>query len=156
MVPSNWRTIYSEITRPKPTPFLLSYWVSFTKPKSLNSLFLSYSGIPIPVSLTDILRYLSSLIFSMSMIIVTLPEVVNLSALDWSPRSTCITLYSSVLTMQLCNYDNSLSSSDILLYMTLNKMSLSSAFFLWMHITFSIDSLMSNIVIFFLNLPAFI
>ena len=93
ILPSNLETIKSEITKPSPIPFVFIYSVSLTKPNSLKSLFYSFCGIPTPVSMTDISKYVESCDSVESMILTlisTFPTSVNLRALDWRPNRTYI------------------------------------------------------------------
>lgn len=105
--PSYCLTIYWEITRPRPIPFLFILLVLLKNPKSLKSLFWSSNGMPEPVSLTLIFRNSSfSCVTSSSTSIIstwieTVPFLVNFRALDCRPKRTCITLCSSVVMIGL-------------------------------------------------------
>jgi hypothetical protein len=54
ILPSNDLTMFSEITRPSPIPWVFICLVLFRHPKSLKSLILSFFLIPIPESITEI------------------------------------------------------------------------------------------------------
>jgi hypothetical protein len=54
MLPPNALTIFSEITNPRPIPYVFIYLVFYNVPKSLNNLTLSLFLIPIPESITVI------------------------------------------------------------------------------------------------------
>ena len=60
MLPLNWLTMFSEITKPNPIPWVFIFLVFWSLPKSLNNLILSLFLIPMPESWTDITN-LSSL-----------------------------------------------------------------------------------------------
>ena len=57
MDPPNYSAIFLDITSPRPIPCVLTPFKFCTYPNSLNSFCLSWSLIPTPVSLTEILRY---------------------------------------------------------------------------------------------------
>ena len=80
--PSNFVTIYSDITRPSPIPLVFIYAVSLMNPNSLKSLLYSLYGIPIPVSITETSRNLASSSSRICTLTITLPFYVNFSALD--------------------------------------------------------------------------
>ena len=167
MNPSNILTIFSDITRPSPIPFLFLYALSFTNPKSLNNLLWSSNSIPAPVSITSIWMYCDE---SCSWIILTListfPFSVNLIAFDYNPSSTCWILYLSVLInglyfnsvfdLTIKSFENRLSCCVMFSYDAKNWISSWLTFCLWIHITCSIASLMLNYLMFFLNFPALI
>jgi hypothetical protein len=113
-LPLNCSTICLEITRPSPIPLVFYSYVSFTKPKSLNSFFWFSLLMPTPVSWTVIYKYFGSssssiwlhcLFFKtissplypgasfsdwemISTLILTCPFKVNFIAFDWRLRRT--------------------------------------------------------------------
>jgi hypothetical protein len=54
IVPLKALTIFSQITKPKPIPYVFNCFVFYRQPKSLKSLVLSFFLIPTPVSVTEI------------------------------------------------------------------------------------------------------
>ena len=150
-LPPNFSTIYCDIMRPRPIPFTLRCWSSWTNPNSLNSLSWFSLGIPIPVSITDIFRNFLSVSSPLiiSIFVYTLPCWVNFSALAWIPSSTCIILCSS---QQIMGLSSPSSSVPILRNSAWNSKSLSLAFWRYMLMTFSTLSLMLNTRWFFRNL----
>ncbi len=88
-------TSLSLIVSPKPTPYGFSLYVSVFSilPNYLNRFYNSLLSIPIPVS--SILNYISSLLCEIILILIC-PFSVNLIALDSRFSSTYISLFSSV------------------------------------------------------------
>ena len=140
--------------RPSPMPLMFIFWLSLTNPKSLKSLQWSCSGIPIPVSFTDILRNFSCLSFeTISTIVLTSPFWVNLMAFDWRFISTYIILYSSQQISEEWLIIEVKLSSEILTNSTSNLKFLSLAFWACIYITFFIVSLMLKVAKFCRNIP---
>jgi len=56
MIPPKVFTIFSEITNPKPIPYVFIYLVFCSVPNNLNNFTLSLLLIPIPESITEIIN----------------------------------------------------------------------------------------------------
>lgn len=167
-------------------PYVFIFLVLSRNPNSLNSFCWSSFLMPTPVSTTEIWRYWfwtkfrfcsyswsiessawmfpnfggSSVIFTL---IVTLPLWVNFKAFDYKLSKIYCILFSSDMTIGLyADTSNwlapclSSSSSAILSYSTVKSIPADKAFFLWIHITFSIAFRMLKLCTFFLNFPALI
>ena len=154
MLPSNCSTIYWEIIRPSPMPLMFTFWLSLRNPKSLKSLQWSCSGIPIPVSITDILRNFSWSSFKTIWIIVlTRPSYVNLIAFDWRLIRTCMILCSSQHIWAEWPTIEDSWLSEMLKNSTSNLMPLCLAFCACISITLRTVSLMLKVLKFYLNIP---
>lgn len=143
------------MTKPRPTPLVFIYLLSWTIPKSWNKFFWFFLEIPIPVSYTLICSISFSFFITTSTIIFTLPSLVNLRALLYKPRSTYMTRCLSVLIMGPCLWR--LPSSCLMFTNYTSCWMLLSWAFLYCIIITSFTMVTTlKFEIFFRNFPAFI